>query len=278
MLYLLLAIASSAMVSLMMRVGESRVSGKMGLLAVNYIMCAGLSAYYTGFDRLFPAGEGLASTLAMGCVAGVFFLAGFVLLQLNVRKNGVVLSSIFMKLGLLVPMLVSIVLFGEQPQLLQILGFIIAVAAIILINLEKEQTNLQFKAGLILLLLAGGSSDAMSKIFEEVGHPAYADQFLLYTFGVALLLNLLLMLKEGQRIGKSELFYGLLLGVPNYYAARFLLKSLGSLPAVIVYPTYSVGALVAITLGGVCLFGERLGKRQWLAVGLIMLALILLNI
>jgi len=48
MLYLLLAIASSAMVSLMMRVGESRVSGKMGLLAVNTIMCAGLSAYYTG--------------------------------------------------------------------------------------------------------------------------------------------------------------------------------------------------------------------------------------
>ena len=37
----------------------------------------------------------------------VMFLAGFVLLQLNIRKNGVVMSSIFMKLGLLVPMLVS---------------------------------------------------------------------------------------------------------------------------------------------------------------------------
>ena len=278
MLYLLLAICSSAMVALVMRVGESRVSGKMGLLAVNYIMCAGLSAYYTGFGRLFPAGEGLSFALGLGCIAGICFLAGFVLLQINVRENGVVMSSIFMKLGLLVPMLVSIVAFGEKPQLLQIIGFVIAIAAIILINLEKEQTNIKFKLGLILVLLAGGCSDAMSKIFEELGNPAYGDQFLLYTFSVALLLCLLLMFKQGQCIGLKELGYGLLLGIPNYYAARFLLKSLGSLPAVIVYPTYSVGALVVITLAGVCLFGERLGKRQWLAVGLILLALVLLNI
>jgi len=35
-------------------------------------------------------------------------LAGFVLLQTNIKRSGVVLSSAFMKLGLIVPMVISV--------------------------------------------------------------------------------------------------------------------------------------------------------------------------
>ena len=45
-----------------------------------------------------------------------------------------------------------------------------------LINFEKEQTTMEFKAGLILLLLAGGGGDAMSKVFEVLGNPALSEQ------------------------------------------------------------------------------------------------------
>ena len=81
-----------------------------------------------------------------------------------------------------------------------------------------------------------------------------------------------------ERPGKWELLYGLLLGIPNYFSARFLLRALERVAAVIVFPTFSVGTILVVTLTGVLLFKERLGKRQWVAVAAILAALILLNV
>ncbi len=278
MLFLILAILSSALVSIVMRLSTGRVSGSSSMLAMNYLMCLVLAGGFAGFTSLFPAISSLPATLGMGAVNGVLYLLGFVLLQVNVQKNGVVLSATFMKLGLLVPMVVSVFAFGEIPAPLQIIGFCVAVAAIVLINFEKSDTTLQFKAGLILLLLAGGSGDAMSKVYEELGDPALAAQFLFYTFLAAFALCLCLTLWKKEHIGKAELLFGLLIGIPNFFSARFLLLALGEIPAVIVYPTYSVTTILAVTLAGVLLFRERLGKRQWCALGAILAALVLLNI
>lgn len=278
MIYLLLAIFSSAMVSVVMRLSSDKVSGNVGMLTVNYLTCLLLAWAYTGFGSFLPRTEGIAAAVAMGAVNGFFYLAGFVLLQSNVKKNGVVLSSIFMKLGLLVPMVVSVFVFGEIPTPVQIVGFCVAVAAIVLINYEKGQSGVKLRAGLLLLLLAGGSGDAMSKVFEEMGNPNLSAQFLLYIFAAALILCAVLMVRKKEFPGKWEWLFGVLISIPNYFCAKFLLRSLEDLPAVIVYPTYSVGSILAVTLAGVLLFRERLGRQQWVAVGAILLALVLLNI
>ena len=278
MLYLILAIASSALVSIIMRLSDRKVTGNIAMLTVNYLMCFLVSAGYAGFD-LFPSSEGLPSALLMGSVNGLLYLGGFVLLQINVRRNGVVLSSTFMKLGLLVSIAVSVVFFHEVPDLLQVIGFCLAVAAIILINFRKESGGeAGFKAGLILMLLAGGMGDAMAKIFEELGDPALEPQFLIYTFLVALILCTALMLNKKQHPGKWEILFGLLIGVPNFFSAKFLLGALEHISAVIVYPVYSVATILVVSLTGVLAFRERLEKRQWIGMGLILVALVLLNV
>ena len=139
-----------------------------------------------------------------------------------------------------------------------------------------------FKGAIIvaicLLLLGGGAGDAMSKIYEELGDPTLSDPFLLYTFLTALILCIGLMLLKKQRIGKQELLFGALIGIPNFFSAKFLLKSLDFLPAVIVYPTFSVGTILVVTLTGVLFFKEKLNPRQWFALGIILIALTLLNL
>lgn len=278
MVYLLLAIVSSALISIIMRLSTGKIKGDLSMLAFNYLMCLALAAFHTGFDSLFPRVESLGFTIGLGTVNGALYLLGFVLLQLNVRKNGVVLPSTFMKLGLLVPMLVSICFFSEKPTMLQVLGFFIALASIVLINHSGDKSASGFKLGLILLLLAGGGCDAMSKIFEELGPAELAPQFLFYTFAVALIMCLSLVLFKGERPGKAEAFYGLIIGIPNFYCARFLLRSLESVPAVIAYPSYSVGTILVVTLAGIAFFKEKLSRRQLSAIAAILLALVLLNI
>ena len=69
--------------------------------------------------------------MGLGAVNGALFLLGFVLLQSNMKRNGVVLSSIFMKLGLLVPMVISIFLFREIPAPMQIAGGILILGGVL---------------------------------------------------------------------------------------------------------------------------------------------------
>lgn len=278
MVYLLLAIASSAMVSIVMRLSEGKTSGGTGMLAMNYLMCLMVSGACMGFGNMLPQASGFAMAAGMGAVNGLLYLLGFVLLRFNVKKNGVVLSATFMKLGLLVPMVVSVCFFHEMPTAMQAAGFCIALTAIVLINFEKEESAMSSRLGLLLLLLAGGGADAMSKLFEELGDQALSEQFLFYTFAAAFALCLALMCWKKERPDRWDVLFGLLIGIPNYFSARFLLRALESLPAVIVYPTYSVATIVVVTLAGVCFFRERLGKRQWIAVGAIVAALALLNL
>lgn len=279
MLNLLLAVISSALVSISMRISEPKIKNNLAMLAVNYLVCLGLSWAYTGFVTPFPGEAGLPFTMAIGSINGFLYLAGFALFQVNIRKNGVVLSSIFMKLGLLVSMLISMVVFGERPEIWQWVGFVLAVTAIVLINYQPGEKKANSKWGLILILLSGGTADAMSKVFEELGNPVLSDHFLLYTFAMALMfcIGLNVIRKQGLS-GKKEWLYGLLVGIPNFFSAKFLLGALEDLSAVIVYPACNVATILTVTLAGVLFFKERLEKRQWIAVGIILLALVLLNI
>lgn len=279
MLNLLLAVLSSALVSVTMRLSKPYVKKETALLAVNYLLCSLLSWQDTGFDVLFPVVTGLPTAAVLGIVDGFLFLAGFVLLQWSIRRNGVVLSATFQKLGLLVSMLVSVVCFGEQPAPWHWFAFCMALTAIVLMNYRPGGEKAGSLGGLLLLLLSCGGCDAMSKVFEVYGSTALSGHFLLYTFLTALGLCILLTASKRQGLpGKAEWFFGVIVGIPNYFAAKFLLASLVTLPAVIVYPVYSVATLLAVTFAGIALFREQLEKRQWLAMGMILLSLVLLNI
>ena len=52
MLYLILAIASSTLVSLAMRISEKHIKNQISMLAVNYVACMLLAGLYTGFQNL----------------------------------------------------------------------------------------------------------------------------------------------------------------------------------------------------------------------------------
>lgn len=277
MFYLILAVVSSALVSVVMRVSEDHIQNKISMLAMNYVMCIGLATAHTGISELFVSDSGVGTAVGLGVLNGFLYLAGFVLLQLNVEKNGVVLSATFMKLGVLVPTLISVVFFGEVPTALQIVGFLTALSAVIAIQFEKGESEVSFRTGLILLLLAGGSGDAMSKVYEELGDSSFEEHFLFVTFVAALVLCILLALKEKQHLAKEDVFWGLFIGIPNYYSARFLLKALGHVPAVVAYPTYSVASVVLVSLVGVMIFGEKLTRRRKIAVVMILAALAFLN-
>jgi len=277
MFYLILAIVSSAMISIFMRVSEKYSKNGMSMLAMNYVTCAALAWVNIGRLDIFAGAEGAARTVGLGVMCGVLFLAAFVLLKWNISKNGVVLPATFMKLGVLVPTLLAITVFGETPKAVQLLGIAAAIGAIFLMQGRGRQTVGSI-GGLIVLLLAGGLADAMAKIYEQFGDAALSEQYLLFTFATALVICVAMCVMKKQRLAPADVLFGAAVGIPNYLSSKFLLLSLNSVPAVAAYPTFSVGTIVLVTLTGVILFREKMEKRKLAALGVILIALALLNV
>ena len=252
MLDLALAILCSALVSVLMRLGSDGETARRPMLAVNYLTCAAVSlAFLKG--GLAPAAEGLGFALGLGLAGGALYLGAFLLLQKNVRESGVTLSSAFMKLGVIVP--TALGLAGEDGG--------------------RRGGKLP---SLVLLMLYGGMADGLSKIYEARGNPALGGHFLCFVFAFALILCAGLCAAQRQRPTGRDWLFGALLGVPNYFSSRFLLRALAYVPASLAYPAFSCGAILLTAVIGRLLFHERPGRRQWAAVGVVLAALALLNI
>ncbi len=279
MIYLILAVYSSALISIILRLGEGRIQNNISALAVNYLICLMLSlAYSAGSGKVIIDPIAGRMTIILGLISGAFYVGSFITYQYSISRNGVVMSSTFMKLGVLVPTMLAIIAFGEHPGVMQIIGICLAVAAILVVNSGGDESNTVTSPKiLILLLLVGGSGDAMSKIYEELAPAEYSSQYLLYTFAVALVLCTGTALLKGQRLTREDMLFGCLVGLPNYYSARFLLLSLSHVPAIVAYPVFSVGTIALVGVAGVLVFHEKMTRRQWIAVGIIIISMILLN-
>ena len=77
---------------------------------------------------------------------------------------------------------------------------------------------------------------------------------------------------------KKDALYGIVIGIPNYFSARFILLALGQMPAVLVYPTFSVSTIVVIAFVSLVVFKEKLSVKKLFAIGIIALVLCLLNL
>ena len=276
--YLLLAIFSSAMISVSMRLSTGKVKSHFSMLATNYLVCGILGALYADFSVFTPQQSGFGITLGLALLNGAILLGGLILLQISTRKNGIVLSSLFMKLGLLVPFVVSILFFKEMPTWLQIAGFVVAIGAIVVFNWKKDSVGSRFGIALILLLLLNGGADAMVKMFEALGPEILSNHFLCLSFSTAFVLCAGIVIAKKEKLDGSALLFGSMIGVANFFSSKFILASLAYIPAVVVFPTYSVSTMLVVTLSGVLFFKERLAKQQWLAFAGVIAALVMLNI
>lgn len=276
MLYLILAITSSMLISVFMRISEKHIHNNLTMLAFNYLMCAILAALYTRGATFTTEGLGFAAIT--GLASGALYLGSFMLLQWNIQKNGVVLPATFMRLGVIVPTVLAVILFGETPKPLQIVGVILALIAIVIIQYNKGGEKGASTGGLILLLLCGGITDTTAKIYDQWGNAALESHYLLFIFIIALGLCIGVALYKKQSIAWPDVGFGLIIGIPNYFSARFLLRSLSAVPAVVVYPTYSVGTIIMTTLVSMILFREKLTRQRIIALAIILCALVLLNL
>ena len=285
MIYLLLSIICSASMAIVLKIFHTQTGNRYGILLGNYLTCILIAFFMLPEKGLVFAPA--PATVLCGLVGGFFFVVALVTMQSSIRANGAILTTAFSRLGLLIPLAVSIFVFGEKPDIRQFFGILLVLAALLLLNAKEDQTDTEGRnqvGSFILLpltLLTFGCGDTISKVFERIGTRSQ-DQLLFFDlFVTAAILTVGLVILEYRKTGKKvlgrELTAGILVGIPNYFASAFLLQALVRLPAFFVYPACSTCTILLVMVVSAIFFQERPTKRQYAGVGMILLALVLLS-
>lgn len=227
-----------------------------------------------------PAGSAGWAVLS-GIPSGVLYFLGFIYLQKAVRESGVSLAGSFSKMGVLIPMIFAIVLWNELPTGMQWIGIFLAIISILLANIDfSNPSGLMggFRPVLLILFLTVGLSEFSNKIYQRYGVLEMKSLFLFFVFATALLISGWKTFKQGRKIYLSHFLTGIAVGIPNYFASFFLILSLSRLKTAVVFPVYSAGTIVLLSLAGCMFFKEKLKTREWISVGLTVSALVLVNI
>jgi drug/metabolite transporter (DMT)-like permease len=280
---LLLAIIFSAMIPVLMKYAHNRNLADEVILTFNYLIALSVSIIFTllkqeNYIDLFSDSKSIIILIAVGIVTGLMYYNAFYFYQKSVRDNGVSLSIAVGKMGIVIPMILSLILWHEIPTQLQWVGILMSMVAIGIINIKpKEFKGVQIKTSLLMFFIIGGLGDFFNKLFEVNVGAQYTDLFLVMVFGTALIASLYNTIKL-KNITKLSVVYGVAVGIPNMLTAFFLISALGMMNATVVFPLYSGGAIMLSMLWSMFAFSEKLKRKDVVSIAMIFIALILINL
>lgn len=303
MVYLILAIVCSASIALIFKYTENANTNRYLITSSNYfiafvvslgmIIFKGLfknisfgSSFFNEFstvlknnDTLLSHSSSIVWGLIVGAGAGFFFFLSFIYYQKSVKENGVGISGTIAKLGILIPMLFSIVIWNELPTLMQVIGIALSLVSIVIVNLSSNSLEkLDIKPTIILLFLFGGLAEFSNKIFQKYALIDYKDVFLFAVFFVAFLLSVFYTIRSKGNITLKDILTGFAVGIPNLFSSFFLILALTTINASVAFPIYSAGSIVLINIGGLLIFKEKIAKKNQVAIILTVVALVLINL
>jgi len=303
MFYLFLAILCSASIALIFKYTENTDTNRYVITSANYFIAFVTSLIMIVYRRLLdgvvremPFIDDVALFMEndqhilspyssiiwgilIGAVAGIFFFLSFVYYQKSVRDNGVGISGTVAKLGILIPMIFSILIWREFPTSVQWVGILLSLVSIVVINLSKKSIKtFDFKPTVLLLFIFGGMAEFSNKIYQKYALNDYKDVFLFTIFFVAFLISVSYTVNKKAKVKLSDILTGFAVGIPNLFSSYFLILSLDTLKTSVAFPIYSAGSIVLINIGGLLIYRERLAPKNQLAIAMTIIALILINI
>ena len=291
MLFLALHIIGNAVFLLLVRVGRGARFDYPTVGLTNYATAAVLGTaglLVAGLDGIEPL-----ATL-FGAVNGAQYQVTFQLMYVLYGLVGVAVTTSIMRLAVVVPVVASILVWGEWPNVPQAVGLAMAGVALPLLSgggARLETERMAHVRSVVLVfgtVLVSGCGLLAAKAFAELGRPEQRPAYVLACFAVATLFSVAAWPARGRMQGarsvttrdawRRSMALGVLVGAVNIGQIWVLLPALEQVPGVIAFPVASAGGLALAVLGAWVLWRERLRPRSALGVGLALGAAALANL
>ena len=301
MIYLLASVGCGVIISAVFKLTGKKAMNKLTITVFNYmtvVLVSLIAALKKGGLSLLAetsvsrfaeeigtviGGGGMFSiessalwALAVGVLFGPFYCLMFVQNQKSIQLNGMGLSNIYSRMGVTVPIVISIICWREYPTAMQAAGVTLSIA-VILLSGTGDRKGSRLNANLLLLFLYSGTVQLSKKIYQRYGQPESTEMLMLFIFTSALLVSAVLMYRSGSRAKKEEILTGLALGIPNLLTTYFMVRALSFLNTSVAYMLSGSLSIIAVSLLGAVAFKEKPGKKELISYALTAGALILMN-
>jgi drug/metabolite transporter (DMT)-like permease len=266
-------------INLVNRLAVNSIKTRWGVLASNYVVASMLGAAMYLLNDLQQAST---FTLMLGLVTGLLYTGGMFLGITTIGRRGASIAVSVSQLSVLIPVSLSVAVFGESLASRQILGVAIALVSLPLLAAKVGgglSGGLDRSVLLLLLaqLLVQGVAQFSSKILVALGFGAEKDVFFLAAYAAATLVTVPIAFKHRGEVGGADPLYGGLVGAFNIGGNLSTLLALSTLPGAVVFPLVSSGGLLLVMVLSRLIFRERLNRLNLLGVVLTLLAVVLIN-
>jgi drug/metabolite transporter (DMT)-like permease len=292
MIYLLGSILLSSSLTIAFKWCDRFKINKPQAILFNYLTCAITGSMVIGTVpdyTHYPLEPWFKYALIMGAL---FFLT-FNLIALTVQKSGLAVASVASKLSLIIPFIVSILLYNEAAGWLKIAGIVLALIAVVLTlypsnknnNKSQKTSGISFdKIILPLMVFVGtGIVDTMVKYVQHhFISDVNKDDFLISCFSAAFAVGFLYLIIQVLRKKVSfqplSMLAGIVIGIPNYFSIWCLvrvLKNFGDSSSVII-PINNMGIVLFSAIVAWLVFKEKLTRTNWFGIALSIAAILMI--
>lgn len=256
--------------------------------ALRMTLCAGIGFLLPIIsgrgDALFPIGlTAFLPALSSG-LATAWFVVSWVIV---VKSNAYMMVDVFLMLGTAIPMTGSWILFNEKVRIIQWGGYLLLLAAVILLCQYSSKTKgrLSFQSVLLLLSsgLANGIVDFSQKIFVQYNSavPISVFQFYNYLVSAVFLWTVLGISSKKQKplcSIRSVWGYVVIMAIGLFLNGYFKTWAAVFLPSSLLYPLSQGAALIISAAMAAVFFREKLTLKSVIGIFVAFAGLYIINV
>lgn len=284
MFYLIATILLNVLISAIFKVLPRYNVDTLQAIVVNYCVCVITGSIFLGHVP-FHAAHIVEPWFPWSLVMGGAFITIFNLIAYCTRVDGITTATIANKLSLVIPVIISIILFKEASGIAKISGIVLALPAVYMTTRVKEDNgkvpSLLWPA---LLFIGSGLLDTLVNYVQHnyLDTPQIQATYTVYCFTVAACFGIITVIvmaaMKKVKLHWKNALAGICIGVPNYFSIYFLIRSIncGIMQSSATIPVINIGTLVASALAAMLVFKEKANTQRIIGLVLSIIAILLI--
>ncbi len=280
LVYISLSVGCSLAIAHFLKAAESSKSRVLNVLSINYLIAASISFFITD-DPLISIPELPTQILPLAIFLGVIFIANLFVYSASLNKIGMGISIAAMRMSLVIPIAVSLLMYGESISGIKYAGIALVFISLYLLlpklKINQSRVSVDFIFPILLFIMTG-IADTSLKVFEREFAGFLSEYtFLGLIFFSSFLLGMaVLTYKKELRFSKKEIFYGIIIGVVNLYSSFFLILALKEMQGSIVFSIANVANVLLGALIGFIVWKDTLSAKQKAGLILALISILIL--
>tara|TARA_R110000868_G_scaffold304437_26_gene565472 strand:+ start:6306 stop:7157 length:852 start_codon:yes stop_codon:yes gene_type:complete len=280
LIYIALSVVCSLTIAHFIKLSNKGSARLINVLVINYLV-AFLISLTISRNEFTQCVFSEPMLLIFTIVLGTIFIANLFIYSESLNRIGMGISISAMRMSLVIPIGVSLFVYGETIHQFKYVGIVLVFVALYLMVPKTNSTRLKdIRDSIypILLFLMTGIADASLKVFQReysTHIPEYGFLGLIF-FSSFIIGSVYLFTKKELNFSKKEIFYGIIIGVANLYSSFFLLLALQETEGSIVFSLTNVSNVVLGSIIGFLVWKDELSTLQKLGILLATISILLL--